>query len=1026
MKKKLLSAALALLLLLGAPSLPASDILDSASITADAADLYSGNKITARTQQQIIDYINAHPFYNDYVGNYLTDTYAVTPVYSGGTFVQGSLSSNSLTYGLNSLNVCRYVAGLGEVTLDATYNDYAQAGALCDAAIGQITHTPAQAAGMPDDLYNKGYTNGTKKSNLGVGYTSIPRAVMSGWMEDADSSNISKVGHRRWCLSPKMGKTGFGHAGSYTAMYAQDGSAGDYYGTGYTVAWPAPNTPVELFKSSRGPVWSVSKSSGFTLNTVVTLKRLSDNKVWTLKSGGTDGDFYINNDGYGQPGCVIFRPSGISSYSDGDKFSVSIVDDSDYSLSYTVNFFSLPAGTGVIPGTHTHSWGSPTYTWSADGKTCTASRTCTKDPSHVETEKASVTSKVKTAATCAVKGTTTYTATFTSSVYSKQTKDVQDIPVNSSAHSWGTPTYTWSADGKTCTAKRVCATDSTHIETEKGAITSKVKTAATCAVKGTTTYTATFTNSAFSKQTKDVQDIPVNDSAHIWGTPSYTWSADGKTCTAKRVCATDPTHIETEKAAITSKVKTAATCTVKGTTTYTATFTNSAFSKQTKDVQDIPLADHNWGDPMYVWTEMSADEMICTAKRICKTNDSHVDIQSGTVTVKVTKMPTCTEKGSAIYTAKFNSSAYTTQTKDAELPATGHHWKSQASQYSSDNKIAALKFVCADDPGHVIVINDIRVSGPTRFETAAGIADQVIARGEKVDTVLLVNSEKFADALAGVPLAVQKNAVILLSEKNSLPESTAAEIKKLGVKDIIILGGNSAIGKETVEKKLIGEGFSVKRIEGITRYETAVNIAEQVNNEPQSVFVVYSKKFPDALSVSSIAAQMKAPILYADREGALDEYTKAYLNRHKNSIKNLYIIGGYSSVSYDVQTQLQNTLGISAARIYGTTRYETCLSVLKYKDFAKYVSGGTVCLTTGEKFPDALAGGVLAALTSSPMLLAKSPWEKAQTSYLHNYKRPEFALPSNYLYTLGGKNSVSETARFAACSFLSPDVSVSS
>jgi hypothetical protein len=153
----------------------------------------------------------------------------------------------------------------------------------------------------------------------------------------------------------------------------------------------------------------------------------------------------------------------------------------------------------------------------------------------------------------------------------------------------------------------------------------------------------------------------------------------------------------------------------------------------------------------------------------------------------------------------------------------------------------------------------------------------------------------------------------------------------------------------------------------------------------------------------------------------LDEIKKLCADKEKT-----YIIGGYSSVSYDVQTQLQNTLGISAARIYGTTRYETCLSVLKYKDFAKYVSGGTVCLTTGEKFPDALAGGVLAALTSSPMLLAKSPWEKAQTSYLHNYKRPEFALPSNYLYTLGGKNSVSETARFAACSFLSPDVSVSS
>ena len=42
-------------------------------------------------------------------------------------------------------------------------------------------------------------------------------------------------------------------------------------------------------------------------------------------------------------------------------------------------------------------------------------------------------------------------------------------------------------------------------------------------------------------------------------------------------------------------MKTAATCTDKGTHTYTATFKNSAFTKQTKDVQDIAALGHTAG-----------------------------------------------------------------------------------------------------------------------------------------------------------------------------------------------------------------------------------------------------------------------------------------------------------------------------------------------------------------------------------------------------------------------------------------------
>ncbi|MBO7424602.1 MAG: DUF4214 domain-containing protein [Clostridiales bacterium] len=80
--------------------------------------------------------------------------------------------------------------------------------------------------------------------------------------------------------------------------------------------------------------------------------------------------------------------------------------------------------------------------------------------------------------------------------------------------------------------------------------------------------------------------IKAND---YWEPVEYTWSDDYSECTAKRVSKVDASKIETETVTTTSKVKTVATTSEKGTTTYTATFLNEGFSTQTKDVQNIPV-----------------------------------------------------------------------------------------------------------------------------------------------------------------------------------------------------------------------------------------------------------------------------------------------------------------------------------------------------------------------------------------------------------------------------------------------------
>ena len=64
---------------------------------------------------------------------------------------------------------------------------------------------------------------GTSRGNLYMGSEDIVAQVRA-YMDDSDASNIDAVGHRRWCLNPRMVKTGFGQTGKFGAMYAHDNS----------------------------------------------------------------------------------------------------------------------------------------------------------------------------------------------------------------------------------------------------------------------------------------------------------------------------------------------------------------------------------------------------------------------------------------------------------------------------------------------------------------------------------------------------------------------------------------------------------------------------------------------------------------------------------------------------------------------------------------------------------------------------------------------------------------------------------
>ena len=257
-----------------------------------------------------------------------------------------------------------------------------------------------------------------------------------------------------------------------------------------------------------------------------------------------------------------------------------------YTAEFGENKYGFTTQTAVVENAVLgHDWGETEYTWNSDNSEVTAKHTCKRDPAHTEEETVKTVYSVVKAATCEAKGEGKYVATFTNAAFEEQEKTVE-IPATD--HDWAEPTYEWSSDNKTCTAKRVCKNDRSHIESETVNSVYSVVKAAACEAKGEGKYVATFTNAAFEEQEKTVE-IPATD--HDWAEPTYEWSSDNKTCTAKRVCKNDKAHEQTQSVNTVSKTLKEATCAEKGSVEYTADFGNNnyGFVKQSKTVETAAL-----------------------------------------------------------------------------------------------------------------------------------------------------------------------------------------------------------------------------------------------------------------------------------------------------------------------------------------------------------------------------------------------------------------------------------------------------
>lgn len=178
-----------------------------------------------------------------------------------------------------------------------------------------------------------------------------------------------------------------------------------------------------------------------------------------------------------------------------------------------------------------------------------------------------------------------------------------------------------------------------------------------------------------------------------------------------------------------------------------------------------------------------------------------------------------------------------------------------------------------------------RYAGSDRYETAIAVSN---AFGT-AETVYVARGDNQADAVSGGKL--KGGPLLLVNETQAVREKVANQIKKLGAKNVIVLGGTAAVSDETV--KAIAGTAATKRIAGNTRYATAVEISKTLNPETApKVYLANGQTLVDALVGGSIVDN--APILLTNGSGTLPVETVAEIKRLKPS--EVVALGGEKAV----------------------------------------------------------------------------------------------------------------------------------
>ena len=271
-----------------------------------------------------------------------------------------------------------------------------------------------------------------------------------------------------------------------------------------------------------------------------------------------------------------------------------------------------------------------------------------------------------------------------------------------------------------------------------------------------------------------------------------------------------------------------------------------------------------------------------------------------------------------------------------------------------------------------------RVAGGNRYQTMAKIAQQGFPAS--CSYAVVATGSTFPDALAASSLAGYWDCPVILTDGKTLSSEAKAELERIGVIKVFIMGGELAVSKqvENAIKNIKGKP-QVQRVAGGNRTETAVEVMKAVKGRSDTIIVATGFNFADSLSIGPWSYGTISPILLTNKGGTLDASTVSAIqecNRTSAGAGKKYqhyvIVGGTLAVSSTVESQLE-AIGLtplipSQPRIAGQNRYDTTKLVAEFST-GFGMSADHPAVATGQNFPDALAAAPMQGRLNSVLLL---------------------------------------------------------
>lgn len=202
-----------------------------------------------------------------------------------------------------------------------------------------------------------------------------------------------------------------------------------------------------------------------------------------------------------------------------------------------------------------------------------------------------------------------------------------------------------------------------------------------------------------------------------------------------------------------------------------------------------------------------------------------------------------------------------------------------------------------------------RMGGKNRFVTAAKIAELTFPAAERV---FIASGMDFPDALSAAAAAGSKDAPVLLSTRDEFPEESAAILRKLQPKRVVIVGGEGVVSaKAAAQIQAAAKGVTPIRYGGANRFETGRLVAlGEFEEHPERVVLANAFDYPDALVGAAVAGWFDSPVLLTATNELPQDTVQALRKLVPN---NGLIVGGEGVISQRVLNDFRIVTGMRQA-----------------------------------------------------------------------------------------------------------------